>query len=209
VDDRLPPGHPPHHAAVRRFTELHGQEELDRASAVIERIVPVLARFDPVVGKTVIDPARAIGPSQYILNVAVFDTLVYVHPKTWEARTQARGGVGGKRGRHAMDAPPARRRHLPRRHSAHGTGPGLQLAVRVATGARSNAYSRLTRTVGPGSIAAADDLTLVIQMNEPDALLPYALGLPQLAIVRDGTSEFTADNTIGPGSFKLEQWTAG
>lgn len=156
-----------------------------------------------------LDPAVATGPSQYLLNASVFDTLTYVNPNGWKLeprlaeswepssdlmswRFRLRDGVT------FHDGKPL---------TAKDVAWSLKRVLDEDVG--SNAYARLARTMTPGGVRAVDDATLEVRLKSPDSLLPYAFGVPHVAIVPDGQSKFNAQNTVGTGPFRIVTWVAG
>ena len=156
-----------------------------------------------------LDPATASGPSQYILNVALFDTLVYVDGTDWSLtpRLAEKWSANKDVTEWTFTLRSGVTFHDGRPLTAADVAWTLGRIMDPKVG--SNAYSRLARTIDPQRIEAVDDTTLVIGLTEPDSLLPYAFGLPQVAIIPDGTDEFEADSIVGTGPYSLDQWTAG
>ena len=63
--------------------------------------------------------------------------------------------------------------------------------------------------VDPTQIKKVDATTLTIGLKQPWSDLPTQLGQRYLAIVKNGTTKFTPETTIGTGPFKLASWTPG
>jgi peptide/nickel transport system substrate-binding protein len=63
--------------------------------------------------------------------------------------------------------------------------------------------------IDPTKITKVDATTLTIGLKQPWSDLPTQLGQRYLAIVKNGTTKFTPETTIGTGPFKLASWTPG
>jgi peptide/nickel transport system substrate-binding protein len=159
--------------------------------------------------KEKLDPQKANGPSGYLRNVSVFDTLLAVTADGWKLqprlaqswepsgdllswRFTLRQGVTFHDGRplEAKDVVWTLRRIL---DSNVGSG----------------AFSRFSRTMTPEGITAPDASTVMMTLTSPDSLLPYAFTDPATVIVKEGQQTFDASTSIGTGPYKLVSWTPG
>jgi peptide/nickel transport system substrate-binding protein len=156
-----------------------------------------------------LDPARATGPSQYLLNASVFDTLTYVNPDGWtlEPRLAESWEPGSDLKSWQIKLREGVTFHNGQPLTAKDVAWSLKRVLDEEVG--SNAYARLARTMTPEGIKAVDDRTLEITLKSPDSLLPYAFGVPHVAIVPDGQSKFGAGDTVGTGPFRIVTWVAG
>jgi peptide/nickel transport system substrate-binding protein len=69
--------------------------------------------------------------------------------------------------------------------------------------------SRLQPSLDPDGIATPDDQTLVLTLKRPDSLIPLALSARHAMIVKDGTTEFSAQTAMGTGAFKVKSFRPG
>lgn len=156
-----------------------------------------------------LDPAAATGPSQYLLNASVFDTLTYVDPNGWKC--EPRLAESWEPGSDLMSWQFKLRDgvtfHDGKPLTASDVAWSLKRVLDENVG--SNAYARLARTMTPGGIKAVNDSTLEIKLKSPDSLLPYAFGVPHVAIVPDGQGKFNAKSTVGTGPYRIVTWVAG
>ena len=156
-----------------------------------------------------LDPQQASGPSGYLRNASVFDTLTAVRSAGWQLeprlaeswepssdltswRFTLRKGVTFHDGRPltAKDVVWTFRRVLDQKVG-------------------SGAYSRFARTMTPEGLTATDSSTVTITLKSPDSLLPYAFADPHTSIVKDGQTTFNAATCIGTGPYKLVSWRPG
>lgn len=63
--------------------------------------------------------------------------------------------------------------------------------------------------VDPKKVKKVDARTVRIGLNRPWVDLPSQLGQRSNSIIKDGTKDFTLENSNGTGAFKLDAWTAG
>lgn len=70
-------------------------------------------------------------------------------------------------------------------------------------------FSRLQPSLDKGGISAPDDTTLVLKLKRPDSLMPLALSARHAMIVKDGTSDFSVQNALGTGPFKIKSFQPG
>ena len=69
--------------------------------------------------------------------------------------------------------------------------------------------SRLQPSLDSGGIEATDDATLVLKLKRPDSLMPLALSARHAMIVKDGTKDFSVENAVGTGPFKIKSFQPG
>ena len=59
------------------------------------------------------------------------------------------------------------------------------------------------------AVTAADDERLVIQLKQPDAMLPFALSLPAAVMVHPESADSNGQHPIGTGPYRFDRWERG
>jgi peptide/nickel transport system substrate-binding protein len=156
-----------------------------------------------------LDPQQANGPSKYMRNLAVFDTLVAVTADGW--KVQPRLAESWEPSADLMSW-----RFILRKGVTFHDGRPLEAKDVVWTFRRvldenvgSGAFARFSRTMTPEGITAPDASTVMITLTSPDSLLPYAFATPDTVIVKDGQQTFDVSTSIGTGPYTLVSWTPG
>lgn len=159
--------------------------------------------------KEKLDPQKANGPSSYLRNTAVFDTLLAVTADGW--KLQPRLAESWEPSADLMSW-----RFIVRKGVTFHDGRPLEAKDVVWTFRRvldsnvgSGAFARFSRTMTPEGITAPDPSTVMITLTGPDSLLPYAFADPSTVIVKEGQGTFDAATSIGTGPYKLVSWTPG
>lgn len=156
-----------------------------------------------------LNPQVANGPSSYLRNVSVFDTLVAVVADGW--MLEPRLAESWEPSSDLMSW-----RFTLRRGVTFHDGRPLDAKDVVWTFRRildenvgSGAFTRFSRTMTPDGITAPDATTVMITLTSPDSLLPYAFGDPHAVIVREGQDTFDLATSIGTGPYRLVSWIPG
>jgi len=154
-----------------------------------------------------LNPATASVGSQYVLFELLFNTLTVVHyldnwsitpglAESWESNSaltkwqfKLRPGVT------FHDGSPL---------TAEDVVWTVQQVLNPKVG--SSAYARAAQTMTPKSVRAINSHTVAFDLIRSDSLLPALLARCQLSIIKKGTTNFRASNTVGTGPFKLKSW---
>ena len=73
----------------------------------------------------------------------------------------------------------------------------------------SDMNARLLQSFGPNDIKVVDDLTLKLQLKQPDSLLLLALSNQQCYFTKANSTKADFEKGIGTGPFKLKSWNPG
>jgi peptide/nickel transport system substrate-binding protein len=156
-----------------------------------------------------LDPQLASGPSGYLRNVSVFDTLTATNADGWrlEPRLAELWEPNADLTQWHFTLRPGVTFHDGRPLEAKDVVWTFRRILDKELG--SGRFSRFARTMTPDGLSAPDKSTVVIKLTRPDSQLPYAFADPETVIVRDGQANFDPASYFGTGPYKLVSWTPG
>jgi peptide/nickel transport system substrate-binding protein len=156
-----------------------------------------------------LDPGLAISTSTVVTTDSIFDQLATLSPDfAAQPALAASWGVNSEATQWTIHLRKGVKWHDGSDFTSKDVAYTLTRALDPDSGNHGSSF--LTPYLSATGVSTPDSHTVVLKLTKPNGCLMQTIAnLPYLAVVKDGTKKFSAQNCVGTGPFKLSQWSPG